>query len=184
MADYVTAEDLKAQAEADDASADAVWNDLASAVSRLFDRAVEVSDNFFDAVEENAQTTEKNFFGDGSRFVRVLPIVPDSIDSITIDGETQDEDDYYLDVVYLVFDEAVEQRADVVVNAKWGFPEVAADIKQACVEQAIYMWRRKDLNFAEIAGVSSGILLEELSPTFKAVTRKYRNKYGDFDYFA
>lgn len=182
---YATIDEIKAQAEASDASADAVWTALAKGTSRLFDRQTEVADDFFAVTDDSAR--EETIYGDGTKYARLpLPIIPDSLVSVTIDAEAVDAEDYYQSGIYLVFTYEITKRAVIVVNAKWGFPgaEIAADIKQAVIEQAIFMWRRKDLNFAEIAGVSSGVLLQEFSPSFEAITRKYRDKYGDIAYFA
>ena len=77
----------------------------------------------------------------------------------------------------------LQNRQEVEVTAKYSFADIPADIKQAVIEQALFMWRWEDLNFSVVAVVSSAVVGRELSPTFELTASMYRDKYGDISYF-
>lgn len=183
---YATAADLRCAAEQSEASGTDAWENLALGVSRLFDRECEVAAEFFGKAAANPSA--RSFFGTGTEYVRVSPYIAGSLAAITIDGtavtvpaadkEFLESDDY------LVFTYNVVKNAVVSVSARWGFPEVPADIRQACIEQALFQWRRKDLAFAELAGVPTAAVTASFSPTFQAAIDRYRGLYSRNNYFA
>src|SRR5688500_5244076 len=93
-------------------------------------------------------------------------------------------DDFSEENSYLVFPYRVLETSEVVVTARFAFTDVPADVQQACIEQALMMWRRKDLAFAEIAGVSSAVIQAQFSPGFSATSARYRGLYSSNQFFA
>lgn len=185
MADpYITAADLKANALASEASGDAAWDLLAESVSRLFDRECEVSDGFFLPAELTA--TEREFRGNNTELVAVGPYLAGTIESVDVDGTAVeiDSEDYYERDGYLIFDFDITAVQLVSVTARWGFAAVPAEVKQACIEQALFMWRKKDLAFSELSGVPATVVTAEFSPTFAAVAARYRGIYSQNSYFS
>lgn len=182
---YVTAEVLQANGIAPESDDTAIWEQLAESVSRLFDRECEVSDGFFNAAEVAASA--RSFLGTGTEFVKLYPYISGSIGAITVDGEVvplADTDHYNEADDYLIFTYPIFKNAAVSVSARWGFAAIPADIVQACIEQALYQWRKKDLAFAELAGVPTAAVAAQFSPTFAAVANRYRGLYSRNNYFA
>lgn len=192
---YVTAAELKASVEESDASGTDAWEALASAVSRLFDRECEVADGFFLPAGEDA--SEKTFRGNGTEYVRLDPYIAASIDGITVDDEeiTIGGDEYFEKDGYLIFGQpssspgvsrtpVIAQDALVTVSARWGFTAIPGEVKQACIEQGLFIWRKKDLAFSELSGVPSVAVSARLSPTFALTVERYRGLYGKNSYFA
>lgn len=180
MADYCTGSEITAQAEATQGTDPSVFAALATAVSRLFDREAYVADNFFDATDDTP--AERSFvIAEKTKYLLIPPVIAASLTQILVDDVANT--DYVLKDGFIVFDTPRVLDEVVKVTAKWGFAEIPADIKQACIEQAILMWRRKDLNFAEIAGVSSAVVTQELSPSFELAAKRYRDIYGSINYF-
>lgn len=184
---YVEAATLKTFAVANEADDNTVWDLLAESVSRLFDRECEVSDGFFNP-QGGGAAVARSFTGNGTRYVRIVPYLADSIATIDIGGV-----DYFTAVVaerqykeregFLVFDFEILDGASIEITAKYGFAKIPAEVQQACIEQALMMWRRKDLTFAEISGVPTAAVVAEFSPTFLAVTKRYRELYSSNSYF-
>lgn len=181
MADYCTAADIKLQAEADDATPDSVFEGLATSVSRLFDRRAEVAADFFAPTDDVLKTLD--FYAADTRFVRIAPPLLSGLTSVSVDDRAITSEDFHLEGEFLVLRDFLIGRKKVSIQAKFGFQGVPAEIRQACIEQAIWLWRRKDLHFTEISGISAQIVLEQFSPTFLAVSSDYRSRYGDFHYF-
>lgn len=192
---YVTAAELKASVQESDASNTDAWEALALAVSRLFDRECEVPDGFFSPALE--EPSERVFRGKGTEYIRLDPYISSSIDAISIDDEviTIDGDDYYENEGYLIFGQppvspglpssiVVANGSVVTVNARWGFAAVPAEIRQACIEQGLFMWRKKDLAFTELSGVSTAAVTAKFSPTFQTAVMRYRGLYSKNNFFA
>jgi hypothetical protein len=182
---YITAADLRSAAEQQEASGTDAWEALATAISRMFDRECEIADEFFGKAA--AAGSARSFLGAGTEYVKLSPYIPASITEITVDDDDVplgDTDHYSESEQYLVFKYSITKNADVSVTARWGFPEVPADIRQACIEQALFQWRRKDLAFAELAGVASAAVAASFSPTFQAAIDRYRGIYSRNNYFA
>jgi hypothetical protein len=184
---YITKEQLTTSTPGDDgSSADPAWELFAGAVSRLFDRECEVEDGFF----ANSATTEaRDFVSNGTRYLWLGKYTPDSITSILIDGT-----EYFTDTVadrkyreregFLILAFDLAENITVTVTAEFGFGAVPDDIQQACIEQGLAMWRRKDMSFADLSGVSGAVATAELTPTFKLVTERYRALYSQRSYFS
>lgn len=188
MADYITKQQLQTATPGDDASStDDQWTLIAGAVSRLFDRECEVEDGFF-AVEPAIAT--KTYRADGTRYLKLDPYVADSIDSISIAGtefyQADQIDRKYVEKGgYIVFGFDVAAGTLIDVHANFGFGStVPSDIQQACIEMGLAMWRRKDMSFADLSGVSGSVAAAEFTPTFVAVTKRYREIYSNRSYFA
>jgi hypothetical protein len=185
MANYVDPDVLKASAEASEASDNQVWDTLAEAVSRLFDRECEVPDDFFAVAPAEGAETIKTIRTNGTKYLEIGPYIADSITALTIDGDDRfDDDTYYEQDGYLIFESEVPTFAlKAIVTARFGFSAIPGDIAQACIEQALFMWRKKDLAFTEMSGVSSAVITAEFSPTFAAVAKRYRGLYSQNSYF-
>lgn len=183
---YITAADLKAAAQESESSGNDFWETLAKGVSRLFDRECEVADEFFAPADQNPSV--KTFRGAGHEYLKILPYIADSIAAITVDGsiitvptitrEYTESDDF------LVFAYAIAKNAPVSVSARWGFVETPADIKLACIEQALFQWRRKDLAFADLSGVPTAAVTAQFSPSFQAAVNRFRGLYSANLYFS
>lgn len=184
---YITVDVLKNAAVDNEADNNSVWELLAESVSRLFDRECEVSDGFFS--KAGTEPALRSYRGNNTQYLRLFPYIADSITIIDIDGDS------YYDVLvsnrryrerdgYLIFNYPVPETAFIDVTAIYGFSDIAADIKQACVEQALQLWRKKDLAFADLSGVSAAAINAEFSPTFAAVTKRYRELYSSNTFFS
>lgn len=187
MADlYITKNQLTNAAVADEADNAVVWDLLAESVSRMFDRECEVTDGYF--APAGPTVSPLTYRTDGTKFLRVSPYIVGTITSLTVDGVeyfgSSDTTYAYREKDgYIVFDYAPVLMLDVVVTARYGFGSVAADIQQACLEQANLLERKKDPAFAEISGVASVITMG-FSPTFVDVAKRYREIYSSRMYFA
>lgn len=185
---YVDTVTIKSFAEAAEAAPDPVWEILAASASRIFDRAAGVADDFFAPLGQNALATEKSFELKSS-YLKLPPYLANSIESVKINDIVysgyQEKDGY------LIFE--IDRTAPFIISfwlnngakvkAKFGFNAIPADIKFAVIEQALFLFRRKDLSFAEMSGVSSQTVNSPLSPTMGFVAEKYREKFGDVNYF-
>lgn len=184
---YITDEQLKLFAVGSESDETDVWELLAEAVSRLFDRQCDVADGTFNKTTDVVSL--RNYRANGTRYLQLFPYIPASITIIDVDGT-----DYYEAVVadrlyrekegFLIFDSEIAVETPIAVTAKYGFAEIPLDIRFACIEQGLMMWRRKDLSFADISGVPAGAILSELSPSFMAAVKKYREIYAENSFFA
>lgn len=184
MSDYATTEQIKAFArEADGLDSAEGWEILATAASRAIDAVCEVPEGFF--AEASSEVEEKIFYGDGSSLVRLSPYRPGTY-ALEQSG-INDEDEMPEGVIekgeqglqHLVLDGGhFEEGLKVRVSAAWGFDRVPADIQFAAVQLALLMWRQSDVSFASIANSDSNLILKELPPVVKAITDRYRRKYG------
>ncbi len=176
---------MKKYAVAEEADLDEVWDHLAAAVSRMFDRECEVADDFFAVAATPAFL--RTFRGNNTKYLYIGPYVPNSITVIEQDGEAitlGDTDVYTEQKDYLVFSRRVLESSEVEVTARFGFAAIAPDVIQACIEQALFMWRRKDLAFAELSGVSAAAITSQFAPTFEATAQRYRDLYSENKFFA
>jgi len=183
---YATAADLKAAAQETESSGNDAWETLAEGISRLFDRECEVEEGFFKAAD--AAPSIKTFLGEGHEYLRIIPYIPGSLAAITVDGSPVTvptlTDEYAERENFLIFSYAIAKNAPVTVSARWGFAQIAADIKLACIEQGLFQWRRKDLAFADLSGVPTAAVTAMFSPTFEASTQRYRGLYSTNLYFS
>lgn len=177
MSYYVEPKIIKEFAEGPEADDSPVWDILAGAASRVFDQAAEVAENFFAPAEE--EVSEKIFYANGTKYLKLSPFVADSITQVLDEDDTEIED-YRIEDIFLVFDADQLQDKVLKVTANWGFDTVPDDIKMAVVEQALFMWRRKDLSFAEMSGVNANSINAPLSPTCEFVANKYKQKYLNY----
>jgi hypothetical protein len=183
---YVTAAELKNAAQESDSSGNDSWEALAKSVSRLFDRECEVPDEFFGPAAAGA--TALSFRGNATEYLKVYPYIAGSLEAITIDGVAVTvpaiDNEYIESEDYLVFAYTLTKNAVVSVSARWGFAEVPGDIKQACIEQGLFQWRRKDLAFTDLSGVAPATIVAQFSPTFQAVVNRFRGLYSRQVYFS
>lgn len=188
MADYVNSSVLQQIAEGDESSSSDVYDRLASAVSRMFDRECEVSNDFFAAaVSGPSGVTMRAFASNGTEYVKIDPYEAGSITEVLANASPLPlaDSQYYTEREgYLVFRQPVPEFTTLAVTARFGFPVIPVDITQACIEQALFLFRRKDLAFADMSGVSAAALAAEFTPTFLAVTQRYREIYSSRNYFA
>lgn len=170
---YVTAELLRTSAEADESSPHTYWELLAGSVSRLFDKETLVPAGYFAGDGPNPSVFD---IPKTSRFVMIPP--NDAFDTVKgLTGTDLIDIDYRYEEPFVVLENIPSgiTQIQVAANFSGGVP---ADIQLACIEQALLMWRRKDLTFADLSGVSSNAVTAALSPTFAAITTQYRNRYG------
>lgn len=187
MADYVASSVLKQAAIADESSTTDVFDRLATAVSRQFDREAEVVNDFFAAkVAGPTGVTAKTFRTNGTKYLQVSPYEAGSITDVSVDGVALDITgvDYEERDGFLVFEADYDDRTLVSVTARFGFDAIPVDIEQACIEQALFIWRRRDLAFAEMSGISTAALVAEFAPSFQATAKRYRDLYSFNNYFA
>lgn len=189
---YIDVKTLKSFAVADEAGATNVWNLLAESVSRLFDGECEVPDGFFMPAGATV-TTKKYPYSAGSMYLHIFPYIPDSItsfiigttqyyDAVPANRQYQERDDYLVltnqALKNLNVSIAEKFNVEMTVAAKYGFVSIPVDIQSACIEQALLMWRRKDLSFADISGAAAGAVNAPFSPTFLSTTKRYRDLYS------
>ncbi len=174
MADYVTAETLRTAAIADDASPEGYWEQLATAVSRLFDRTALVADGFF---SQTPGVATKNIQGVG-KFILLPPYAAGTITEVKLNSAVLGPADYSERDSFLVLKNRITENDILEITATFGILP-SPDIVQACIEQGLLMWRRKDLSFTDISGVATAAVTAALSPTFDAVAARYRAIYGN-----
>jgi hypothetical protein len=185
---YIKTELLKNAAVANEADNDDVFDVLVEAVSRMFDRECEVPDGFFNAAPDSGVTL-KSYIANGTKYLQLSPYIPGTITIIDVDGDDRYEAvtsdrEYQEKEGFLIFDSEICSGIPIDVTARYGFAAIPADVQQACIEQALMMWRRKDLTFADISGVATAAVVAEFSPTFIAVTTRYRGIYSQNSLFA
>lgn len=185
---YVDTLTIQSFAEAAEAAPDEVWDLLAGAASRIFDRAAGVADDFFAPIDINTSATEKTFVLNSS-YLKLPPYLPGSITFVKIndiDYSLYSEKDGYLIFALNLYDYpniSFWRNDGAKVTAKFGFEAIPTDIKLAVIEQALFLFRRKDVSFTEMSGVSSQTVNSPLSPTMEFIARKYAEKYGEINYF-
>ena len=184
---YITDEQLKLFAVGNESDETDVWELLAEAVSRMFDRQCDVADGFFN--KTSGSVSLKSYRANGTRYLELFPYIPDSITIIDVDGtdyfEATPANRLYREKEnYILFDSEIPDGTPIDVTAKYGFAEIPMDIKFACIEQGLLMWRRKDVAFADLSGVSGAIANAEFSPTFLSTVKKYRELYAGNEFFA
>lgn len=185
---YVDSDTIRAFAEAPDADETPVWDVLAASASLIFDRACGVAENFF--AKASDAFSNKTFAVDPTGFVYLPPYV--EIESVTLSGllaedrilttaEYELRDDFLIlaSENYFQLNFNMFPRRSLTASAKWGFPDIPADVKQAVIEQALFMWRKKDIAFTEISGVSTAAVQQQLSTTCQFVANNYKEKYLD-----
>lgn len=188
---YIEPEMLRKFAEAPEADNIDVWNLLAESASRLFDRACDVEDGFFGKAGVSA--AEKTVQSNGTAYLRLPPFVEGSITGIievspsSVETLLSESADYDLRESYLIrktsigsfiFRSFYDRSVKYKITARFGFPDIPADVRQAVIEQALMLWRRKDLAFTELSGVSTAVAQAAYSPTFQVVSEKYRALYS------
>lgn len=67
-------------------------------------------------------------------------------------------------------------RASVQVTAKWGWPAVPVDIEQACLVQAVALFKAADAPFGATGTIDGGVLRirSALHPTAAALVKPFR----------
>jgi hypothetical protein len=203
---YITAEEIQAFArEFEGLPSESAWDLLASAACLQFDTLTEVPAGFYNEAQEEA--TEKIFNGSGTAYLALPPFVLASMDlnEATINGELFDTAIYLQGEEgrqYLIDRMAMEQSsaysadlnknrfvgfpfgAQIALSARWGFSEVPADLKLACIQIALYIWRQSDPSFAGISNADNQLILRELPPSVVLTVEKYRQKYTRREVFA
>lgn len=170
--------------ESDDTN---VWNLLTEGISRMFDRECEVPDGFFNVADD--EVSLRSYRANGTRYLELFPYIAGTITIIDVDGtdvfEAVAADRTYREKEgFLIFDGEITADTSIDVTARYGFTAIPADVKLACIEQALLNWRRKDMSFADISGVPAAAALAEFSPSFVATTKRYREQYSGRNYFA
>lgn len=207
MALYATVAQIKALGIQTDAPATAteVWDDLATAASRMFDSLCEVSDDFF--AEESGLTEDRDFIGDGTAYLKVPPYV--DLDTVTINDGTIETPDYTTDNVpeYIAKDATLivlektkmaapysafypyrfagwPDGAQIRVAAVWGFEFTPVDIQIAVSKIALYQWRISDPVNADNTNATAEPLIDGIPASVWATVEKYKAKYSQRCLFA
>lgn len=207
MSNYATVEQIKGLGIQTDAPATAltVWDDLAEAASRMFDRLCEVTDDFF--AEESGLTEDKDFIGNGTAYLQLPPYI--DLDGVTINNGTVAAPDYTTDNVpdyieqngALVILDKVRPIADyhaiynnryagwphgaqIRVSAVWGFEFPPKDVQIAVSKIALNQWRMSDPVNADNTNATSEPLIDGIPASVWATVEKYKEKYSQKWLFA
>lgn len=203
MADYATVTQIKGLGIQTDAPATAttVWDDLATAASRMFDKLVEVQDDFF--ATANGTYQDRTFIGDGTAYLRLPPYVAlADANPVMINEGTPEEEDYIADNV----PEYAEQDGMLVVltrtrgvwpyyggvarftgwpvgkqievSANWGFTATPKDVQIAVSKLALFHWRMSDPVNADNVNATAEPLIDGLPASVWPIVEKYRDKYS------
>jgi hypothetical protein len=148
----------------------------------------------------DASATVRYYTAEGGDYLRVDDI--GSTTSLTIETDEDDDRDY--DYAWASTDYDLEPynaaakgqpwtvirtmplgvytfptlRKGVKVTAKWGWPAVPADIKRACMIEAVRLYRRRDAPFGKTGSVETGMeTLPALDPDVKRLLAPYK-RYG------
>lgn len=206
MGNYATVEQIKGLGIQTDAPATAttVWDDLATAASRMFDRYCEVEDDYF--AEEDGTTDDKFFIGDGTAYLKLPPYV--DLDSVVINEGTITVPDYLATNV----PEYIESNGSLIildrvkgiwphfggvkryegwplgkqirVSAIWGWIEIPKDVQIAVSKIALATWRMSDPVNADNTEATAEPLVDGLPASVWAVIEKYREKHTQKFMFA
>jgi hypothetical protein len=178
MANYVDSDVLQSAGIAPESDDAQMWDRLGRSRLASLDRECEVPDNFFEAAPDVGDEITKSFRTNGTQFLAIGPYITDSITEFTIDSADRLADGtYHENDGFIVFDTTIPSPNLVArVTARFGFSVIPADIVAACLEQALFMWRRKDQAFTELSGVSSAVITAQFSPSFGLITKRYRGR--------
>lgn len=201
MADYATVEQIQSLGLQTDAPDESVWELLATAASREFDTLCEVRENYFAAIEEEATYSNRDFYGNGSDFIRLDPYTElNPVDPVLVDqNSSYSLPDYRIsDGGLLINREGYPSASSFVINrfsgwrpgvkitvsAIWGWTETPADIVVAVSKLAVNNWRRSDPVNAENTESSGEPLIDGLPASVWPVVEKYREKHSQRALFA
>jgi len=186
---YVENEDVRDAAEgmAVDELGEHELEQIILRASRMFDLACGVEPEYFEA--NDADATERTFYGDGSNFLRLDPYVPGSLNTTITFPEGYSDLSFVERDGYLVRTEnsfLVSRHvyggwyvnAPITVSAQWGLEATPDDVKQAVIELTINLWREIDPAHLKLVGVDNQPLRETLPPRVSAIAKKYRVKNG------
>lgn len=197
MADYITVEELQGFGHESDAIAPAAASTLVTSASRLFDKYCGVADDFFAEAPDPAAYSDRVFLGDGTAYLRLDPytalsptdpVVIDPAYSYTVPTYTE-RDGMLVDLErtkmqspfeYIPFYRYAGWRdgVQVTVSANWGFAEIPADVKVACMHLAFHQWRTADPAFAVISNANGDAFMSRTVPKVaQDIIEQYRNKY-------
>jgi hypothetical protein len=201
MSDYATIEQIQALADEPDSTASPdAWELIAGSASRLFDKLVEVPDDFFAVAGDTA--TARTFYGDGTAYLQLAPFVATPTPVVDIPGGeyTVEADDFTVKDGKLIFLNLTRRMSDtqyppydrftgwhdavaVEVTAKWGFSEIPKDVTYAVCQIALWLWRQREEAVAITANLE-GITAKELPVSAQTVVDKYREIYSQRALFA
>lgn len=194
---YCDSFDIRATAQDDTIAegADAHLDDLADRASRIFDQACGVSSGFFEASEDDAEASERVFYGDGTNFLLVgthqgtivaadvsMPdgyTVPDFVERdkyLVLSSSTGILNSFY----YGWYRECYgwPMGVPVTINKIWGYEAVPEDIKYACIELAINLLRETDPQSVKLTNIEGQPLREKLPPRVAMIAKKYSLSAG------
>jgi hypothetical protein len=203
---YISAENIQDFArEYEGLPSAEAWELLANAACLQFDTLTEVPAGFYE--QAGTESAQKVFNGSGIAYMALPPFVAGSLDieSATINGRPFEIEIYLQGEEgrqYLIDRKAMEQSGafsadlnknrfvgfpfggQIALSALWGFSEVPADLRLACIQIALYIWRQSDPSFATISNADNQLILRELPPSAILTVEKYRQKYTRREVFA
>lgn len=153
--DYATIDDLRQYAYHAGVNDQVRWEDIIPRASRIIDTVCEVAPGHFAAALE--QPAERCFTGSGTRWLQVDPFIKGSIQFVEYEFSDEFTPDYIerhdaLGNHYLIAatGECWADDEPLVIIARWGWPDVPDDIREAAIEVALQIWRQRDSAYARV----------------------------------
>lgn len=160
--------------------------------SRLFDLECGVEPGYFEAA--GVSVTNRTFYGNGTRFLKVGRYVPGSLNTaITLPEGYTVPDFIERDGEYLVitdsggvvngssrcYGEGWLTGVPIIISAKWGFEVTPPPVKQAVIKWAVELWRITDpANQKLLAIEGQPISPQRIPPFVQSVAKHYRVQNG------
>lgn len=166
---------------------DAELDALIEQASRYFDNECGVVPGYFNP-SPYPIATERTFYGDGTNYLQIDPLVTGSITAVGLPEDYSDPD-YVIRGNYLVrtgethvlptvawypYFGGWPNGVVVTINAVWGWPTTPADVKMAVIELVINLWRETDPAELQLTDLERQPLREKLPPRVAEVARRYR----------
>lgn len=166
---------------------DAELDALIEQASRYFDNECGVVPSYFNPAPYPI-ATDRTFYGDGTNYLRIDPLVIGSIAAVGL-PEGYTALDYVVRGNYLVRTGETHilpvvawypylggwpAGMAVVINAVWGWATTPADVKMAVIELVINLWRETDPAELQLTDLERQPLREKLPPRVAEVARRYR----------
>lgn len=153
--DYATLDDLKHYAYHAGVRDEVRWEDIIPRASRVIDGCCHVAPGWFRAAPQ--QACEQSYDGSGTRWLAIDPLVCNSIQFVEYAFSESFTPDYTLRIdkfgqhfLIAADGECWLEGDSVLITARWGWPSVPEDVKEATIELAVAMWRQRDAAYARV----------------------------------
>lgn len=211
MADYCTEAQAKSLGVQTDALLAATWPLLITSASRLFDKLVEVDDDYFAVgdLTEPYTYSDRTFVGDGTAYLKLPPYIElNPTDPVTINEGTIDDEDFIIDNVpdyaeqngYLVVLGRTTGHwphfggvhrftgwpdgKQIEVSANWGFTAIPSEVTRLTAHLALFLWRNGDVQAADGIDVVTPALIDGIPAVVWSGIEAYKRKYSQAAIFA